>query len=185
MRPRHTVWPALGASVRQRQCWVWPHSPAPVPCVPSPLSPSGGPGDRVHHAGCELERPRTARGWRLTPLCGAAGSGSPNNATASRKCMPGCKPWPRPLLSTGCPWLEAGSSRAWGWVTKCGVLQPASATAMVPSGPQGDLKASNSPSDAGGDRWVWECRMSCFSRQGSVIAIIFIIPWLCLLLCLG
>lgn len=66
------------------------------------------------------------------------------------------------------------------------MLQPALSDPHGSQQPQGDLKASNSPSACGrGQVGSGSGGCSCFSRQGSAIAIIFIIPWLCLLPILG
>lgn len=120
---------------------------------------------------------------RSTPSCGAAGSGSPSNATASRTCTPGCKPWPRHLRSTWTFWAR-GPAQGLEWLA--GILGPALSIPHSSQQSQGDLKASNSPSACGrGQVGAGSKGCSCFSRQGSVIAIIFIIPWLCLLPILG
>lgn len=84
-------------------------------------------------------------------------------------------PGPGASCLPGCPGLVAGPGAG------VGLSSPRSSQQ-----PQGDLKASNSPSACGRGR-VGSGGGGCsyFSRQGSVIAIIFIIPWLCLLPVLG
>lgn len=148
-------------------------SPAPSPVCPL-LSPSGGPR--------QLSASRRDGSWsgpvpahrRSMPSCGAAGSGSRSSATASRMCMHGCRPWPGRPPSTWTSW-----ARRW---------PSAGAAASAPRSsqqPQHDLRASNSPSACGRGQVRSGREGALFSRLGSVTAIIFIIPWLCLLPILG
>lgn len=106
------------------------------------LSPSGGPR--------RLSASRRGGSWsgpgpapqRSTPLCGAAGSGSPSSATASRTCTPGSKPWPRRLRSTWTSWARWPARGLCS--PKPGVCPPHDPCHCQQ--PQGDLETSNSPS---------------------------------------
>lgn len=142
-------------------------SPAPSPVCPL-LSPSGGPRQlsASHRDGSWSGRVPAHR--RSMPSCGAAGSGSPSSATASRMCTPGCRPWPGRPPSTWTSWARR-------WPSAAGGSQQ----------PQPDLRASKSPSACGRGRVRSGREGALFSRLGSVTAIIFIIPWLCLLPVLG
>lgn len=123
--------------------WSLPHARCPL------LSPSGGPRrSSASRRGGSWSGPGPAPP-RSTPLCGAAGSGSPSSATASRTCTPGSKPWPRRLPSTWTSWARRPAPgpvqpEAWG-------LPPV--TPATPSSPTVTSKLLTRPQHARGDKW--------------------------------
>lgn len=137
------------------------------------LSPSGGPR--------RLSASRRGGSWsgpgpapqRSTPLCGAAGSGSLSSATASRMCTPGSKPWPRRLPSTWTSWARWPARGLCS--PKPGLCPPV--TPATASSPRVTSKLLTRPQHARGDKWGLG-RLLLLLWAGSVIAIIFIIPWL-------